>query len=988
MIRDGIEDSPTILGLPVIIIATQLLTDKNRDEEGKHRCPAIAHHQTPKALANIIGCGSNLVDQKKMKNPLFQILLTKLNRPHSNENLIIRPDLLHKLNDGLNKRMIFVSAPAGFGKSTLINSWLDQQDCPISWISLDKADNDPSRFFSYFFTALSKIFSEIDFSIEEINSFSEKPSVEGILASLIAPLLKSPSRYILVLDDYHLIKNPIIHETIQFLAQNLARLSSAEDPRKIRGILPVLISRASPPFSLSKWRLQDELVEIRMDHLQFSVDDARTFLQESLGVPISKTQAKVLVLRTEGWIAGIQLAAISFKEQRLADLDRFIQAFGGGNYLVSDYLLHEVISLLPDEVQQFLINTSILDRFSSALCDEVLGIDYSQRMIDILETSNLFIIPLDDQRTWYRYHHLLMSYLTKRRVESKRETFVNYHLRAASWFESNQHLDECIQHYLAVGEVKEAVRIITQNASPILNQGKMNYLAELIAYFPDSAFDQWPWLCIYRGWKDAIMELGEEEYWVAKAEQIITSPDYSSTTEPGELDEMLGNIAAVRALSAAKRGDIQTTFEAAPKALSLLPKATYKVRGLALHSKGLCQYLNGQLAEAQSTFFEARSELIAGGNVSGASESVWMAGEVAFIQGRLHLSEAIFKEPISITEDRKTDCTYACQSRCGLGRIYYEWNQVDYALELLQSGYSGSHNFGISSMISKGIPLADVYLNLKEWEKAETILQELDSVPSKLRIQPMIEAMWTACWIRMLALTSRYRQVQRYIEERDFQDFIHFEVYREPEIFAFLDYYQQVNQFDTILKITDPFLPKLRDGGRNNRLIHGLLFQTAAYLQTGEKVKACESLVQAISLGRLEGFTRSFIDAGDPIIQLLIELTKNERVVEVSKSNVDYIREIIHACLTQNSSAQSHIKPALARTAADENHVMLIDSPLTPPELNVLRLMVAGCDNYEIASFQHISINTVKTHVSHIFGKMGVHNRLQAANRAKILGLV
>jgi LuxR family transcriptional regulator, maltose regulon positive regulatory protein len=923
-----------------------------------------------------------------MKKPSFLILSTKLNRPHLKENLIIRSDLIQKLNDGLNKRMIFVSAPAGFGKSTLINSWLDRQDCPISWISLDKADNDPSRFFSYFFAALSNISSEIDFSIEENNTFTENPSVEEILISLITPLLQSSFRYILVLDDYHLIKNPIIHETIHFLVQNLALLSSEENPKKIRGILPILITRTASPFSLSKWRLQDELVEIRMDHLRLSEEDAKTFLQESLGIPISRSQAKDLVLRTEGWIAGIQMAAISYKEQRLVDLDRFIQTFGGGNYLVSDYLLHEVISLLPDEVQQFLINTSILDRFSSALCDEVMEIINSQEIIDTMETSNLFIIPLDDQRTWYRYHHLLMSYLSKRRVESKKESFVKYHLKAAAWFESNNHLDECIQHYLAVGEVKEAVRVITQHASSILNLGKINYLAELIAYFPESAFDQWPWLCIYRGWKDAIMELGEDEYWVAKAEQIISHQNSSPFIEPGEWDEMRGNIAAIRALSAAKRGDIKTTFEVAPQALSLLPKATFKVRGLALHSKGLCQYLNGQLTEAQSTFFEARSELIAGGNMSGASESVWMAGEVAFIQGKLHLSEAIFKEPISITEDQKTDCPYACQSRCGLGRVYYEWNRVDYALELLQSGYSGSKNFGISAMISKGVPLAEVYLNLKEWEKAETILEELDSVPSKLRVQPMIEAMWTACWIRLLALTSRYRQVQRFIEERDFGEFDHFEVFREPEILAFLDYYQQMNQFDNILKITELFLPKLRDGGRNNRLIHGLLFQTVAYSKIGEKVKAYESLIQAISLGRLEGFTRSFIDAGDPIIQLLIELTKNEGMIDVSKFNIDYIREIIHACLNQNNSVKSHAKPILARSETDENRVLLIDSPLTPPELNILRLMVAGCDNYEIASFQHISINTVKTHVSHIFGKMGVHNRLQAANRAKILGLV
>lgn len=920
-----------------------------------------------------------------MNKTSYQILPTKLNRPHLPSNIILRSDLIEILNHSFFKRLVLISAPAGFGKSTLINSWLGQQSRPTAWLSLDKADNDPSRFFTYFFYAISQIYPDMDLDFIENNNFKNNPTVEDILTSLIHQLDHTFTKCIFVLDDYHLIRNPIVHDTVQFLIRNLTYLSeNAEDER---GVLPVIISRSDPPFPLSKWRLQGEITEIRMDDLRISQKDAKIFLHHATGVAISEKEAGELVSQTEGWIAGLQMAAIAFNEQKLNSLDQFIPQFNGGNHLIADYLLNEVISLLSENIQQFMVQTSILERFSGPLCDEILGTTDSQAILESLENANLFIIPLDDQRTWYRYHHLLSEYLNKRRVQFPKDSFTHLHLKAAAWFETNKYLDESIQHFLAVGRVEEAVRIITDNASSLLNQGKIYYLGELIAYFPEDAFDRWPWLCIYRGWKDAIMELGEDEFWMNKAEQVIAQNNHPPYVRPGEINEMLGNIAAIRAMSAAKRGDIETTFSVAPQALSLLPKPTAKVRGLVLHAQGYCQYLNGQLPEAQTTFFNARDELNIGGNVSASAESTWMAGEIAYIHGKLHLAEDILKEPVSFANVQKNDYCYSFQSYSGLGKIYYEWNLINRAITNLQRGYSDSKQFSLSSRVNSGIALANVYLNLKDWGKAETILEELDYTPSRFRTQPIVESVWSAGWIRYYAFTSHFRQAERLLEKLG-RNLNEVSLYREPEMLALLDYYQQTGQSRETIQVSEILIQILRKSGRNNSLIRVLIFQANAYFAVGDTKKALDLVIQALSLGRLEGYLRSFMDGGDSIFKLLMELATQENTNSSSAGDLEYIHEIITASLNNNSIPQYHLASKPFTAVKPEGLLAVFDNPLTPPELSILHLLVAGYNNYEIASCQHISINTVKTHISHIFGKLGVHNRIQATNRAKILGLV
>jgi LuxR family transcriptional regulator, maltose regulon positive regulatory protein len=918
-----------------------------------------------------------------MKKHAYQILPTKLNRPRLRSNLIIRSNLISQLNDGLNKRLILVSAPAGFGKSTLINSWLADQNLPATWLSLDKADNDPSRFFAYFFSALSKVLPEIDLNCFGDFNFSNRPTSENILISLINKLDETPTGFIFVLDDYHVIKNPIIHDAVQFLLENL--IFNGQPGVEKKGILPIIVSRSDPPFPLSKWRIQGELTEIRSSDLRFSETDCKSFLHQATGIPISDKQAKDLITQTEGWVAGLQLAAISFNEQRLDNLDQFIQGFGGGNHLVSDYLVNEVISLLPEKLQLFLINTSILERMSGPLCDEILQTNDSQDILESLEKSNLFIIPLDDQRIWFRYHHLLSEYLSKRQVQMAKELFIKMHLNAAVWFERNRYLDESIQHLLAIGKLDYAVRIITKNASPILNQGKTYYLAELLAYFPPEAFNHWPWLCIYRGWKDAILGTGEEEYWVSKAEQIINENYGSNSINPEEIDEMLGNISAIRAMSAAKNGDIATTFKVAPLALALLPSNTNKVRGLVLHAEGRCQYLDGQLDDAQNTLFRAKNELKHGGNIGGAAESLGLAGEISFTQGKLHKAETTFKEALALNNNPEAEFCAAYQSYCGLGEVYYEWNRVPLAFDFLERGFSESSKLGISARVCTGTALANTYLNLGEMEKAEAILEELDTPPSKQTLQPPIESKLSACWIRLYSYTARFRQAQRLIEERrisriDVSDFI-----REPEKIALIQFYLLMDDPKTGLALAMQLSESLRSSNRIGRLIKIYLLQSLTHIELGETESASNSLQLALNAGRLEGYLRSFIDSGNPIFQLLIELSHMDPKQMDPSFDLTYIREIIDASLKRNTPFQNQPQNKTIRKSL---HLPILDTPLTPPEISILQLVVAGYDNFEIASNQQISINTVKTHIAHIFGKLGVHNRVQAANRAKILGLV
>jgi LuxR family transcriptional regulator, maltose regulon positive regulatory protein len=919
-----------------------------------------------------------------MKKTSYQILPTKLNRPPLRTDIIVRPDLISKLNEGLNKRLILISAPAGFGKTTLVNSWLAEQKMPATWLSLDKADNDPSRFYNYLFAALLKVYPNIEIDFEGKLNFTESPSSETLLFSLIQELEECSTGIIFVLDDYHVIKNPVVHETVQFILQNMSLLKS-EPVAGRKGILPVIISRSDPPFPLSKWRLQNELIEIRMNDLRFSEMDTKAFFQRESGLDITDRQARAINTQTEGWIAGLQLAAISLREQGSDDLDNFIQGFSGGNHLVADYLVNEVISLLPGNFQNFLINTSILDRMSGPVCDEMLGTHDSQAILEELEKSNLFLVPLDEQRTWFRYHHLLSEYHTKRRNQLAKEPFQTMHLHAARWFEKNHYFDESIQHFLAADQIDQAVRIITENASPILNQGKMYYLGELIAYFPEEAFELWPWLCIYRAWKDVIIEHGEEVFWVDKAEQLINKNNHSPYINSQEIDEMLGNIAAIRVMNAAKRGNIKTAFDLAPKALALLPQNTTKVRGLVMNAEGLCQYIDGDLENAMNTLNQAKSELMNGGNIGGAVDSLGYSGDILFIQGKLHKAENVYKEALALNKNPNFEFSASFQSCSGLGEVYYEWNRLDEAFAMLSRGYKNSSKMGASARVCTGTTLAIAYLCLEEFNKATEILEDLDYLPTSQSVQPHFQSKWAACWIQLYSQTGQYRQAQRLIEERKIRQIDENEFIREPERMALIRYYLATDDPKTGLSLATQLSESMQSGNRKGRLIKSYLLQALAHQALGETEAAGVSLRLALNDGRLEGYMRSFIDCGNPILQMLIELSHANPSKMNPSFDLSYVQEIIDASLKRNLTDQNRFQNKSIRKSL---HLPILDTPLTPPEMSILHLLVAGYDNYEIASNQQISINTVKTHISHIFSKLGVHNRVQASNRAKILGLV
>jgi LuxR family maltose regulon positive regulatory protein len=922
-----------------------------------------------------------------MKMNIHQVLPTKLHPPLLQKDIVLRSDLIYQLNQGLNRRCVLISAPAGFGKTTLINSWLAEQNLPFAWLSLDRADNDLSRFFSYLLSALAQIHPDFGLQTDEKIDFSSETSYESIFFSLIQDLEEYPTRVILVFDDYHVIHNPVIHEMMQFIIRNLTLLQS-QPGGELRGILPILISRSDPPFSLSKWRMQNELVDIRMKDLRFSDENTRLFFQQEAGISISASQAKTITAHTEGWIAGLQLATISLREHQSENLDHFIEGFSGANHLVAEYLFHEVISALPQDRQKFLIKTSILERMSAEVCDEILSANNSRAILEEMKKATLFLIPLDDEGTWFRYHHLLLEYLCNRRIMLPKEVVNSLHVRAAGWFEQNDYLDECIQHYLAADKLDQAVRIIAENASPILNLGKMNYLRELIAYFPEKAFDLSPWLCIYRAWNDVIFGQPENQFWVNKAETLIQLNSDPSFVPPAEVDEMLGNIAAIRVMDASKIGKSKTAYELTPTALALLPPSTTKVRGLVMTSKGLCQMVDGDLDEAKITMGQAYAELINGRNFSGGVQSLGYIGQILYIQGKLHQAESVFKEAIAMNLHHGLDPNAGYDAFAGLGLVTYEWNRLDDAIDTMQLAVKRGSKMGVSSSVYTSAVLANVFINLGELEKARDVLEELDFILVRQSVQPHIESRWAGTWIKWYAASGQHRQALRLIEERRVTGIGDGEVYRELELLALGYYYQSIEDYPSGLNLLNLMADKLAAGGRNERLIKVLIMKASMLEASGNHAGALDSLIRALELSRLEGYLRSYLDAGNPILQLLMEIARTEPEKLPASLDVDYVTEIIHASLNQPKGWPVVSKTKPYSSIKKSLHVPILENPLTPPELNILRLLVSGYDNFEIASNQHLSINTVKTHISHIFSKLGVHNRVQASNRAKILGLV
>ena len=598
------------------------------------------------------------------------ILATKLYIPPPRPKIVLRPRLIERLNEGLSTgcKLTLISAPAGFGKTTLVSEWIASCGRPVAWLSLDEGDNDPARFISYLVKALQTIQAGIGEGLLAALQSPQPLQIETILTTLLNEISTIPENFLLVLDDYHSIDSQPVDQSLAFLIEH--------QPPQMHLLIA---TREDPDLPLARLRARGQCTELRAADLRFTPAEAAEFLNQVMGLNLSAEDIAALEARTEGWIAGLQLAAISMRGHK--DAAGFIQSFTGSHRFVMDYLLEEVLHQQPESIQAFLLRTSILDRMCGPLCDAVL-LDPSipgQATLEYLERANLFIVPQDNERRWYRYHHLFGDLLRKRLGQSLTPGGIaELQLHASEWYENNDLMLEAFRHAAAANDIERAVRLMESKKMPIHLRGAATAILDWLESLPKTVLDARPALW----WKQAAMLLIIGQPMGVEEKLQATEAALALAALPGAgLDEttrdLIGRIAAARANVAQVQAQTETILVQARRALEYLHPDNLADRSMAIRSMGFAYYLQEDLAEAGRAYTEALSLAQAAGDIIDISLASIRLGQVQEAENQLHLAAETYQRVLPLIDEYSPH--NAPVAYLGLARIYYEWNDLDAA---------------------------------------------------------------------------------------------------------------------------------------------------------------------------------------------------------------------------------------------------------------------------------------------------------------------
>jgi len=876
------------------------------------------------------------------------LLETKLFIPPARRKQVNRPRLIEQLNQGRDKALILVSAPAGYGKTTLVSSWLRETNLPSCWVSLDENDNDLRRFLEYFIAALQKVIPGLETDVQGMLGMQPAP-MDILVNLLINEIAEHAIPFVLVLDDFHFIQAPPILEAVTFLLEHT--------PPQMH---LVLLTRTDPPFPLSRLRVRNQLLEVRADHLRFTPAEITIFLNEVMGLKLPADDLKTLEARTEGWIAGLQLAALSM--QGTKNPHDFIYDFAGSHRYIMDYLAEEVLQLQPENIRLFLLKTSILDRMNGSLCDAVVNADATksfngQATLEFLEQMNLFVIPLDNEKHWYRYHHLFADVLNRYLEKQLPDQVRDLHRRAAQWYEQNDFVLEALRHSLAAGDHDSAVRLIEQNGCMLMMRGEAVTLRgwiEAVKYDADSH----PWLAILKAWVFALT--GSPE----RVEPVLRSADrfVSPTNLTLRMKIMLGSMAAVRAYLANLRGDTGKAVDFAQQALDYLPSKvpfSRSLRSLTTSIVGDASWINGDPERARAAYREAAQIAREANNIHLAIITNSHIAETLTEQGQLRQAARIYAETLQMTQRSPL----AARIHAGLGSISYEWNQLEEAthhtqqcIELSQQWESAEFQAVGHVMLAR---LEQARGHLGRAQEAMNMAEELISAhPLSPKRTIGTESGLAHLWIAQ----GNLERVSRFLQKRDIKIDDEISYLREPEYLILLRLLLSQADYENALNLSKRLLQKPEETNRLGQVIEVLVLQALAFHGKSDLHQALTVLARALSLAQPERYMRTFLDEGVPMAKLLHQA--RARGIESR-----YTAEILSATKGSPSSAQ----PA-AQTLIE---------PLTTRELEVMKLIEAGCSNQEIADKLVISPATVKRHISNIYVKLGAKSRTQAVSLGK-----
>jgi LuxR family transcriptional regulator, maltose regulon positive regulatory protein len=898
--------------------------------------------------------------------PFPDLILTKFYTPPIRYHLVSRSNLIARLDEGLTRPLTLISAPAGFGKTTVLSAWTAQADMHVAWLSLDDADNDLIRFWSYIIAALQRIDETIGVSASTMLHAPQPVPIENILGNLINDIALDSEPMALILDDFHLIKDEEIYRSLTFFIEHMAP-----------NMHLIVATRADPPLlSLSQLRARSDLVELRVADLRFTVPETTDFLNQTMDLALSEQEIRMLERRTEGWIAGLQLAAISMRTYR--DRSAFINAFAGSNRFILDFLSEQVLQQQSDQVREFLLQTSVLERMNASLCNAVTGINTSQKILEELEKKNLFVIALDDKRKWYRYHHLFADVLQHHLRQTQPGHIPNLHHKASVWYESRGFVDEAIKHALSAGEAERAAQLIEGAAHQMLMRGEFLTLQHWVSALPKGLVQSRPGLAIADAWVLLLNHPEVAEARLQQAERLLSA---------GEADMRSrgwwGELAAVRALQATLQGDGPRIIEQANLALQNLDEDDLFLRSVVAWQLGQGHRFAGQASMAEKAFQEASRVAQLAGNPFFAMLAASHCADRQAEQGRLRQAAESHRQ--LHREGRQTPLPIIVEgdSYLHLGDILREWNDLDSAEGYILHGIELNRQGAVQENVIRGLTfLMRLQYAQGKMESASEVIGDAVRVAQVYQVRQHLAGAlaWQAYfWL----IQNDLSRAVRWSEERKLNVDDELSYAREDEYAVYARILIAQGQTQKASLLLGRILQNAEEGGRYGRVIECLALQALAFKFSNDTNEAQERLERALSLAESENYIRAFVDEGKPMQALISDLR-----LRITKGNIHLVHETVLPYIGRLLAAFGNQQEPISKNQISNLPTEILVEPLSDRELEVLKLVAEGLSNREIADKLFIEIGTVKTHINNFYGKLSVHNRTGAVARARNLHLL
>ena len=942
------------------------------------------------------------------------LLTTKLFIPTARADRVGRPRLVARLSEVLRpgRKLALLCAPAGFGKTSLLADWTNQLLSPwggevddlvaksatpdrrVAWLSLDSSDDDPIRFWTYVLAALNMARLGIGDSLRAALEDMQPPPIDVVLTALLNELATNVAEaepLTLILDDYHHIVDPAIHDQLRFLIERLPPCCRL-----------VIASRSDPILPLARWRARNHLVEFRAADLRFSAEEAAAFLNDAMGLRLGEGEVAALEARTEGWIAGLHLAALAMRDR--SDLATFVATFTGSNRFVVDFLADEVLRLQPPFLQDFLLKTSILDRMCGSLCDAVAGsvtpstregavaerpLVNGQEILEQLERSNLFTVQLDDERRWYRYHHLFHAVLRERlEIALSPDEIAALHLRASAWLADHRLIPEAVEHALAGADYPRAADLIESEGLTLIARGLRSQVLAWLDRMPAEIRRERPRL----GHVHAVILIQTNQTLAGEAMLAQVERNLASIPSEAQRRVLHGQILLSRAVLSWYNGDAEAGIRCAQRSLELLPESVPVSSSVAAIYAASAFRITGDVTPAaERRIREAvalgRSVARDLGQVSPYAVTLVSQGRLHVLQGRLRQASTCFGQARDLLHapiERWTG--HVAHADVAQGELLWELDDRVEAERLIRHGFDlmeGPTTAGADNLLAAAVRMAWIHQVRGDYRAALAALAEFDDTARQRAFFPGLLARSAAERARLSLAHGDLAEATRWAEFAGLSVDDDVPFFRENEYLILARLLIARRQTHAALRILERRLADAEANDRGGSVIVILLLQALTHQAAGDSSVALVQLHRALSLAAPEGYVRTFVDEGPGVAELLRKVRESRPVAEyVDRLLCSFGEESALSVTPTTNAARPDVTVAPAPPSAS------LAEPVSERELEVLGLIAAGYSNQEIADALVIALGTVKKHINNLYGKLAVNSRTQALARARDLGLL